>query len=297
MEITNIHPSSYELASVYPGDEVYIDRDYTLLSIPSHLSGDPWIKPANDDKLSEGDSFVTFDVNQEVDVYVARDVRLSDLPSWMADWQSEGEIISYDGYFDEPSEHMLYHKRFPAGTVHLGGNYGNSTSSMYFIIIHGDADDVVASPSEELALVTDFSDWQSKDVGMEQVIITPPSVSCGDGVCDDTNETPDSCPADCPPLFVGKDYLSISPDDPHYFVGPDGEPVFFLGHHDFGGWWKGKKWPNVREDLKSTILTNHLTFAKIALSLGGPTADNDLWVYKRTGPGTANDGGPKYDLM
>jgi hypothetical protein len=66
------------------GDLVYIDRTYTYSTMPSSLQGSTYIKTANADKTSSGASFITFDVNQDVTVYVAHDDRITIKPSWMA---------------------------------------------------------------------------------------------------------------------------------------------------------------------------------------------------------------------
>jgi hypothetical protein len=122
---------SYEVVSngLAVGEVVYIDRGYTYTSVPSSLQGATYIKTANDDKNSTGPSFVTFDVNQSVTVYVAHSVRITPKPSWLTSWTDTSEDLVTSG-----PNHHLYKKNFAAGTVVLGGNEG-SYSSMYSIII------------------------------------------------------------------------------------------------------------------------------------------------------------------
>lgn len=113
------------------GSLVYIDRNYTYSSVPAMLQGATYIKTANDDKLSVGSSFITFDVNQDVDVYVAHDDRIITKPSWLTSFTDIGDdlVIATQVY-------SIWKKGFTAGAITLGGNIGvNYDSSMYSIII------------------------------------------------------------------------------------------------------------------------------------------------------------------
>jgi hypothetical protein len=102
------------------------------------LQGTTYIKTANDDKNSSDASFLTFDVNQDVTVYVGHDNRKSDKPSWLASFTDTGEdIVNSDTTFS------LFDKDFSSGTVTLGGN---EASSMYTVIIIGQGNDDDTTP-------------------------------------------------------------------------------------------------------------------------------------------------------
>ena len=112
------------------GELVYIDRTYTFTNVPVYLEGAAYIKTANNDKNSVGDQFLSFEVNQDVTVYVGHDVRISETPLWLQDFIDTGdEIVTSDTTF------RLFAKDFAAGTISLGGNEGGLTRSMYTVIV------------------------------------------------------------------------------------------------------------------------------------------------------------------
>ncbi len=58
LQITNLMAKSegtYEVYSPVVGGKIYLDREHTYTEIPEDLKGAFVIKPANDDKISEGD--------------------------------------------------------------------------------------------------------------------------------------------------------------------------------------------------------------------------------------------------
>jgi len=113
----------------------YIDRTFTFSDIPTGFQGLTYIKTANDDKSSQGNSFLSFDVNQDVTVYVAHRVELTPKPSWLLSFADTGLILQGSGDFN------ILKKDFPAGTITLGGNIESGTTgrSMYTVILEGQA--------------------------------------------------------------------------------------------------------------------------------------------------------------
>jgi hypothetical protein len=92
--------------------------------------------------------------------------------------------------------------------------------------------------------------------------------------------------------------LRIDPDCPHYFQQPDGKPVVLIGDYTWG------TFSDVDYDYKALfdrLKANGLNFARVWLWWGCeqfPPPDDKPHVepFLRLGPGTANDGRPKYDL-
>ena len=134
--LTAASGKSYEIVEngLQNGAMVYVDRGYTYSSIPGLLQGAIYIKTANDDKASSSASFLTFEVNRDVIVYVAHDTRISPKPAWLNAFMNTGEtLVTTDVPLD------LYELAFPAGLVNLGGNQNssNSNTSMYSVVIIG----------------------------------------------------------------------------------------------------------------------------------------------------------------
>ena len=94
--------------------------------------GKTYIKTANDDKSSTGSSFLTFDINRDATVYVAHDDRINPKPSWMNDFVDTCDHLTFS---DNSYTFSLYAQVFAAGSVTLGGNYGEVSSSMYTVVV------------------------------------------------------------------------------------------------------------------------------------------------------------------
>jgi len=110
-----------------------IDRSYTFSVVPASYVGETYIKTAMDDKQLTGDNFLSFDTNQDVAVYVAHDDRITTKPTWLQSFTDTGDNLTAGGM-----AHSLYHKEYSQGTVMLGANGGQSSSTaMYNVVIVG----------------------------------------------------------------------------------------------------------------------------------------------------------------
>jgi hypothetical protein len=137
--ITNVTVTSglpYKVVPAPPGLQVgatvFIDRSYTVTSVPSLVQNRAYIQNANADKQNTNPNFLKFTVGQPVTVFVAYDSRITAKPAWLSTWTDTGQDLGVTGHvtpFD------LYEKNFPAGPVTLGGNGGNGGSSMYSVIV------------------------------------------------------------------------------------------------------------------------------------------------------------------
>jgi hypothetical protein len=138
-DVTIITPPSYTVADLDVGDEYYLDRIYTLTSIPPELDAgtEDWIKTANSDKSNTTSSnFLQFTISQGSTVYVAYDSRATSLPTWLS---TNFTLTSLTiGVSDEMGLFNVYKKDFPAGTISLGGNLAAPAAgagSNYIVIV------------------------------------------------------------------------------------------------------------------------------------------------------------------
>lgn len=128
--ISEIRPARYDTMRVKVGDRYYIDRDYVVTYIPNELNGLLWVRTANDDKELTEPNFLTFIISKNTVIYIAYDNSALKIPLWLTDWQKTNkQIETTDAIF------QIYSKEFAAGKVTLGGNEGNSKSSMYLVLI------------------------------------------------------------------------------------------------------------------------------------------------------------------
>jgi chitodextrinase len=138
LSITNLVPTRYRVASLGVGSQYYIDRTYTLSSIPTLLAGGQWIKTANDDKFNTSSAFLSFSINQPATVYVAYSQLATVLPAWLSGWTNTGTTLQTT---DRPLR--VYSRAYPAGTVTLGGNWASpaaGSEEMYVVLVKGAGD-------------------------------------------------------------------------------------------------------------------------------------------------------------
>lgn len=93
---------------------------------------DLWrIVTANNDKVSEGPTFLTFKINVDATVFVMYDSRVPQKPGWLSDYVQTREVMNTsDGV-----AYQVYMKEVTAGTVTLGGNTSAGLYSMYGVAV------------------------------------------------------------------------------------------------------------------------------------------------------------------
>lgn len=128
--ISNISRPGYRVLKKYIGDKVYSDSDFKLTIVPTSWQTDFWIETANADKMTLGETFISFDVDRAVNIIIAYDSTQTRLPLWLQDWQVASEIVRSNG-----ASYRCYEKKFPVGRITLGANQGQSASSMYLILV------------------------------------------------------------------------------------------------------------------------------------------------------------------
>ena len=148
--VTNISRPSYIVVKgeLKPNKLVYIDSTYLYQNpIPPALYKQSHIRTAQADKDATAPaSFLSFDVNGEVIIYVAIDARIATPPAWLSSWAFRiDQLVT-----DDPAEpnRKLYSKRFPKGHITLGPNRDPSMpqgKSMYTVVI--------------IPVVTGVKDW------------------------------------------------------------------------------------------------------------------------------------------
>ncbi|MCP4118925.1 MAG: fibronectin type III domain-containing protein [Desulfobacteraceae bacterium] len=103
-----------------------IDRTYRFKNVPESLLNAIYIKTAATDTKKTDNSFLTFEVNKDVTVYVTYDYR-NVPPAWLLEFDDAGFDIG------SAVNMNVYKKNFSAGTVSLGGN--EKPGAMYNVII------------------------------------------------------------------------------------------------------------------------------------------------------------------
>lgn len=135
LPVSGISRSNYRLIRRSEGDSVYSDRPFVFTRIPSELSTYYWIQTANDDKYRANADFLSFYASEALHLIVAYDVSMTDIPSWLADWQQTNLIIETDD-----TNFQCYTKNVDAGQITLGGNEQSTSGSMYLILLQSQQD-------------------------------------------------------------------------------------------------------------------------------------------------------------
>ncbi|MBI3812651.1 MAG: S8 family serine peptidase [Nitrospirae bacterium] len=121
--ITDLAPAGYQLARVASTQKFYLDRSYTVVTIPAGFDGLWWVRTRNDDKANANDSYIQLGLGQPAAVYVAFDPNATQVPDWLGpaqQWTDTGRNIGVSVNGGSGSL-KLYSRPFNAGSVTLGG--------------------------------------------------------------------------------------------------------------------------------------------------------------------------------
>ncbi len=145
VKVKSISNTAYSPSRLSVGDEYYIDRSFKLAEIPDGLKDQTWIKTANNDKFSTDPNFLTFKVEETVRVFVGYDERITQLPTWLQNWNDDQLVIKDQNN----TRFRCYSKDFVAGSVTIGGNFGNDNSNMYVVILKNMDGNLLELPDPE----------------------------------------------------------------------------------------------------------------------------------------------------
>jgi hypothetical protein len=113
------------------GDAYYVDEGFTLTSIPDGLGLEDgvWIMTANADRTKTGNTYISFNVDRNVTVYVAYDHDPSDpnqaLPAWLSNFTDTGQQL---GVSQSGVKMRLYKANYPKGKIVLDGNLASGAA-------------------------------------------------------------------------------------------------------------------------------------------------------------------------
>jgi len=176
--ITNIvvaNGKSYEKDTLVVAKLVYIDRTYTFTSVPPPYEGQEFIRTANNDKSATEPNFLSFTLTANATVYVAFDIRATNLPGWLdASWTETGDIIGTSDV-----SRRVYKKDLPAGTVTLGGNAVSPMSgagSNYNVIAIG------SGPPNQMPRATNDSATTAEDTAVDLNVLANDADPDGDAL-------------------------------------------------------------------------------------------------------------------
>ncbi len=170
LSVSLVQPSNYDVCQLFTGSIYYVDRSYTVISMPALFEGEWGIRTANDDKYVSFADHLVFEVNQAVDVYVVYDNRAFNkvpyIPDWMSSFSDTGMTLEVKDGGATPMH--VYKKEYSAGIVTLGGNYsGGSTGArsnyMVFVLPRGGTlDDQLLKPVSAVSAKAGSEWWYNE---------------------------------------------------------------------------------------------------------------------------------------
>jgi hypothetical protein len=143
VSVSNLSPDKYQVGTIAVDEMYYMDRDYTVISLPAELEGATLITTGNDDKNSTGAGFITFNIGEPATVYIGHDSRGEEAkggvpPEWLSN-----DFALVEGWEIEVTDANMgtfnvWKKEFSAGTVELDGNTDAPAAgqgSMYIVLL------------------------------------------------------------------------------------------------------------------------------------------------------------------
>ncbi len=134
--VLGLSKENYELAYLDVGDRYYVDRNYTIKSIPENMKGYLWIKTANDDRDKIESNFLSFQLREAAKIYIAYDSRAMNYPDWLVnDFYRIGKYVGVSEYATKLD---LWERECEPGIITVGGNLApgaQGVESMYVILI------------------------------------------------------------------------------------------------------------------------------------------------------------------
>jgi len=131
VSINSINQHDYQLNIADIGENVYIDRSYTIEQMPQCLQGAIQIITRNNDKQETGSSFLNFEIRGDATVYLAYDKRISQKPEWLKEWEITGDQIMNS----RNDLYQIYSREVSTKRFAVGGNAGSMDDNMYLVFI------------------------------------------------------------------------------------------------------------------------------------------------------------------
>jgi hypothetical protein len=139
---------AYQIGTAKVGERIYVDRDYTIQTLPAALAGLEMIRTSNEDDFVAAADHLRFTLSADATVYVAMESSGGGaLPPWATGWADTGMQVEVPG----AGTFKVHGRSFPQGQVTLGGNDRNHTGavSSYFVLAAAvPGQDAGAGPSD-----------------------------------------------------------------------------------------------------------------------------------------------------
>ncbi|MBT5925809.1 MAG: c-type cytochrome, partial [Verrucomicrobia bacterium] len=110
--------NQYEQATLQVGTPAYTDRSYRFLDVPHELTGETFIRTANNDADFSKRAGMQFELMFPSTIFVADDMRGESVPNWLNRSFEATELFLKT----DDAKHRLYKAQFQPGIVEFGSN-------------------------------------------------------------------------------------------------------------------------------------------------------------------------------
>lgn len=156
--ISNLVPSTYVVSTFDVGSLFFIDRGFTITSLPVQYRGCRGIRTANDDKDNKTLDF-RFTINQPLVVYIVLMQDLVPNTPLLTGFVDTGHVV-----LTTDKTYKIWRKPYPAGEVNLGPKPGaGNGQSMFFVLLPYPVD--MQPPSTPFNVVANAQSETSISVG------------------------------------------------------------------------------------------------------------------------------------
>jgi len=136
--ITNLtpfmaHDRPVHLGTAKVGVMLHTDARFgsaTIIGLSDRLVGAKLIRVPNSANLFSSKATIEFDTDTSIEVCIARDSRLKQIPKWLQKY-----ALTSDAFFSSDAPYQVRCSIFPPGHITLGGNHGKKGTSMYVALL------------------------------------------------------------------------------------------------------------------------------------------------------------------
>lgn len=119
--------------NIQKGSKQFSDREYLIQELPETLAGAEYIHTPVDAKKYSGPILATMNVSDNVDLYIAHDIRIVQKPEWLNEWVNTGNVITNTEL--EPNTFIIFKKSYMKGDTVIFGNNGQSDGCLMYMIL------------------------------------------------------------------------------------------------------------------------------------------------------------------
>ena len=125
------------------GSPIFGDRDFTIAELQSNLAGAEQLLTSCDAKNATESNAVTFTAGQDMNLYVALDNRVENVPEWLSDFELMRTLFESSNYVT----FNIYQKNVKAGEIITLGSNGQSYMCVNYTLL--------ATPAAEVTTTTE----------------------------------------------------------------------------------------------------------------------------------------------